>query len=321
MKFKDLYLPIGLIFAFIFGFIFPKEGSYLFHWNILSIKLSQMLIFLIFGISGFLLKLDDFKFNRHLMVSLFGGLSINLFLAPCLALCILLILPLPNELKIGYLTIACVPPTMASGIISTVIAKGNVAWAIVFTIIINIVGIFVIPFTFGHTIQSNAGNGINSLQILQNLLLLVLLPAIIGYLIKKKYGESKHFLLTYFQPTAIIFIAFCTVGAGRDDFTKLNFSSLTLLTFMVILLHLLLFFTCIGLSKIKKLLREEMIALTFVCSQKTLPLALALLITLPKEIASIASISCLLYHLSQVFIDSFIAYFWQKNQSDTSTSK
>lgn len=319
MKFKDLYLPIGLIFAFIFGFMFPKEGEYLFRWNFHSIKLSQMLIFLIFGISGFLLKLDDFKFNRHLIISLFGGLSINLFLAPCIAMGILIILPLPSELRIGYLTIACVPPTMASGIISTVIAKGNVAWAIVFTIIINIVGIFVIPFTFGHSIQLNAGNGINSLQILQNLLMLVLLPAIIGFLIKKKYGDSKHFIFTYFQPTAIIFIAFCTVGAGKEDFTKLNFSSLSLLLFMVILLHMLLFTFCIIFSKTKKLSGDETIALTFVCSQKTLPLALALLITLPKEIASIASISCLLYHLSQVFIDSFIAYFWQKKQSATST--
>ena len=315
MKFKDLYLPIGLVVAFICGFIFTNCGNYLFHWNYQSIKLSEMIIFFIFIISGYQLKLDNFKFDRNLGYTLLGGATINLLLAPCFALLLIYFIPLENSLKIGVLTIACVPPTMASGIISTDIAKGNTLWAIIFTIILNAVGVLVIPFTFSHMIQLDAANQINSLVIFKKLFFLVLLPAFIGYLIKRKYGGSKHFLLTYFQPTAIIFVAFCTVAAGKENLLKISAITIIFLLITVITLHLILIGMCLLLGKLKKLAKENTIAITFVCSQKTLPLALALLMVLPKEIASIASISCLLYHLSQVFIDSFIAYFWQKKSN------
>lgn len=312
MKLKDLYLPVGLLLAFILGFIFPREGEYLFRWNFHSIKLSQIIIFMIFAISGYQLKLEDFKLNQHLLYSLFSGITINLILAPCLALLILIILPMDNALRIGLLTIACVPTTMASGIVTTNIAKGNLAWAIIFTIVINAIGIIVIPFTYRHTVEINSIGGIDSIEIFKTLFILVLVPAVIGFLIKKKFGGSKHFLLVYFQPTAIIFIAFCTIAAGKDQFYKLNGLTILKLLIAVITLHLLLFFICILFGKLKKLKNDELIALTFVSSQKTLPLALTLLLIFPVEIASLASISCLLYHLSQVFIDSFVAIYWQR---------
>lgn len=314
MKFSDVYLPLGLILAFVLAFFYPSWGEYLFHINLFGLKINQIIIFLIFGISGYLLKFDNFRFNSHLLISLSGGIIISMLCAPLLALILLHIIPLNAGLTIGVLTISCVPPTMATGIISTTISKGNTTWAIVFTIVLNAVGVLIVPFTFDNFVDVVASQKINALAILQSLFLLVVLPAIIGFFIKKKWGMKKHFLFTYFQPSAIIFIAFCTVAAGRNNFTKLTPSSIILLLITVIILHFLLIGVCLLFSKIKKLKLEETKAFTFVCSQKTLPLALSILAILPTEIATLATIPCLLYHLSQVFIDSFIAYFWQKKQ-------
>lgn len=314
MKTSDLFLPIGLTIAFIWALFFPSWGDFLFHLKIFDLKISQMIIFLIFGISGYLLKLDNFNFNSHLFICLFGGIFINMLLAPLFALIFLYFIPLHPGLKIGVLTISCVPPTMATGIISTTIAKGNITWAIIFTIILNGIGVLIVPFTFDNFVDVVASNKINAFAILQSLFFLVLFPAVLGFSIKKKWGEKKHFLLIYFQPAAIIFIAFCTVAAGKSNFAKLTTTNIILLLLTVILLHFSLMGACISFSKFKKMKNDETKAFTFVCSQKTLPLALSILAILPVEIATLATIPCLLYHLSQVFIDSFIAYFWQKKQ-------
>jgi predicted Na+-dependent transporter len=191
MKLSDLFLPIGLTIAFIWALLFPTWGDALFHLSFFNLKISQVIIFFIFAISGYLLKLDNFNFDSHLLISLIGGIFINMLLAPLLALVILYYIPLNTGLKIGVLTISCVPPTMATGIITTTIAKGNITWAIIFTIVLNGIGVLIVPFTFDHIVEVDAGNKINALSILQSLFLLVLLPALIGFAIKKKWAKKN----------------------------------------------------------------------------------------------------------------------------------
>ncbi|PCJ51756.1 MAG: hypothetical protein COA79_25565 [Planctomycetota bacterium] len=315
MNFKDLYLPLGLVSIIILSTLIPSVGELLYNLEWYSIKISHVLIFFIFLISGYTLKLNDIKLNRELILVLIIGGLINLIGAPIVAFIILKMdLVSSNALSLGIIAIACVPPTLVSGIVITDIAKGDTALAIVITIFLNIAGIFILPFTFQYFGQTDATEPISSLKILYKLLILVIAPSIIGFLIKRKLQKKAHPFLSYYQPTAIIFIVFCTAAAGNENIKNITIAELFFLIITVLSIHLILLLMCKFSGQLIGLAVEKQMALSFVCSQKTLPVSLTILIAFPKEITALASIACLIFHLSQIFADSFIALQWKKHR-------
>lgn len=322
MKLKDLYLPLGLISVIILSSIIPSVGEYFYNIEWHSIKISHVIIFFIFIISGYTLKLNDMKFNRQLILAFLIGGIINLIGAPIISVLFLKINLLSSPaLSLGIIAIACVPPTLVSGIIITDIAKGDTAWAIILTIVLNMAGIFILPFTFQYFGQQFGQSGtaepISSLAILYKLLMLVIAPSILGYVIKRKLQKAAHPLLSYYQPTAIIFIVFCTAAAGNEKIKNITATELIYLIITVLAIHLILLMLCKLAGQIIGVSTEKQMALAFVCSQKTLPVSLTILLSFPKEITALASIACLVFHLSQIFADSFIAFKWKSRNLKT----
>ena len=119
--FKKLYLPLGLLFSVVISMIFPQLGT-----GIKQIFGSSLFILLIFLVCGYQTDFSGTKFNRSFLLSFLVCGMLSLLIAPWLGVGISRICRLDTLAMTGLIVMACVPPTLSSGIVMTETAEGNI---------------------------------------------------------------------------------------------------------------------------------------------------------------------------------------------------
>ena len=85
--------------------------------------------------------------------------------------------------------LACLPSTVSSSVVMVSIAKGNVTSAIFNASISGLIGILLTPLLMGFFLQAHHSEG-NQAEIIQQLLLKVLLPIILGILLNPIFKNT-----------------------------------------------------------------------------------------------------------------------------------
>lgn len=241
--------------------------------------------------------------------------SINAILFPLIVWGIVLQLP-ASPFSAGLLIMAAVPSTLASAAVWTRKAGGNDALSLMVTLISNGLCFLVTPFWLWLMLGKSAPLDSNALAI--RLMFIALLPMVLGQIVRfsrpaKQFADQYRSRISIAAQIGILSIVF--VGAVRSgpellgktsDFT---ISSLVIVWLVCLFIHLLFLAISWWSALMINCSREDAIGVMFSGSQKTLPIAIDLAtapILLASGISSLAIIPPLLYHATQLIVDTLV---------------
>ncbi|WP_446008907.1 bile acid:sodium symporter [Candidatus Electrothrix sp.] len=299
---RQYFLPVGLIIAAISALIIPQTGIVLADYY--GIRFTIIIIFLV---SGYQTGTAGVPLNSRLLRIFLTAAVISLLVAPLLGLAIGSLLALPSSLIIGLLIICAVPPTLSSGIVITGVSGGNTVLALMLTISLNLLGILTLPPVLHLCLKASGPVAINQWGLLSKMLLLVLLPFVFGKTLRtvlNKQKVSSHW--SYINSSCVILAVYISLAVSRQEFFHTNTGQYLAVFLSVSLVHVLLLVINNQAAKWLQLTPEDSKALLFVASQKTLPVSLAVLAGLSQDTGN-AVIVCLLFHFTQLIIDSVLA--------------
>ena len=187
---KNTFLWL-LVLMVLLGKLIPYRESYNAYFNLGTfIDWGIVIIFLLYGLKLNIREVvNDIKnWKLHLLVQL-----ATFVLFPLL---VIAFYPLAKDttfylLWFSIYFLACLPSTVSSSVVMVSIAKGNVPSAIFNASISGLIGIFATPMLM-HPFMDNSSNAtVDQASIIQQLLLKVLLPIVLGLLLKPLYAENS----------------------------------------------------------------------------------------------------------------------------------
>ena len=268
-------------------------------------------IFIIFLFSGFLLNAEQIRTGIKDIKSIIPALILIFIAAPAISLGFGMT-TLDTGIKIGIFLVAIMPTTLSSGVVMTGSAGGNMAGALVTTIIANAMAVFTVPITLPLLlgfIGFSAAASIDKSTIMIKLGTLVLLPLFIG-LAARSMQVFRSVLSNYsvhlqnMNQFLILLIVWMALSQARPTILANSGDIMTILGCVAIFHGSLLAVgvLTIGVFHLKPGQRES--TLLMGC-QKTLPLSIILQITLFPQFG-IALVVCVLHHFIQLTMDSIV---------------
>lgn len=298
---KSLFLPLGLIVSFLIAWGLPEPGRYL-----KDLGLIPWMVVTIFLVNGYQTNLSELPKSRRFVNALIAGGVISLIASPMIGLGVSQLLALPAGIALGIIVKSTVPPTLSTCIVMTQLAGGYPLWALVMTVVLNIVGVFSIPIMLGFMLEGAVNVDIEVLPLLQTLVLIVLIPFLIG--IATKYLASldpQTPFLQYLPSSCIIMTVWMALSESSTLFQTLQITTLIKIAAATLLIHFSLMLISYLVSRSLSLEPQAQLAMMFTLSQKTLPVAISVLAALGVPISE-AVLACVLFHFLMLFVDSLI---------------
>ena len=306
-----LILLVGMV---LLGYVLPYREEYNAYFNLGTfIDWGIVLIFLLYGLKLNLREVvNDIKnWKLHLLVQL-----ATFVLFPLL---VLLFYPLARGTAFGVLWLSvyflgCLPSTVSSSVVMVSIAKGNVPSAIFNASISGLIGILATPMLMQPFLEGNGAGGASQGTVIQQLLLKVLLPIVLGLALNRfcrgfieRYGK----LIGKFDRLIILLIVYESFSAA---FVNKVFGSVPLITFVIIAGAVVgLFFVVYEVLRWASgrlgFNRNDTITATFCGSKKSLVHGSLFMMVLgiPSENKVMFLLPIMLYHSFQLFYVSWLA--------------
>lgn len=310
-RLKKQWFLIGLIVSFLLPLLdrslFVAQGG---QW-LKQHHGTNFTIMLIFFISGALLQWSEVRAGLRDFTGTSAALFLIFIVAPLWAF-LFSFFPLETGLLIGLFLVACMPTTISSGIVMTGVAGGNMAHALMITVIANALSVFTIPITLSILLERVFSPAttieIDKMAIFVKLGTAVLLPLIVGSLAKRLQPEFFfHFAkkLSACNQVLILIVVWMAASSSREAMIVGQKALLpvvvTVFSYHFVLL-LVAFMVTWGLG-IRRGRRESVI---FMGGQKTLALSVILQVSLFPQYG-VALLVCLLHHLVHLAMDTVLA--------------
>ncbi len=301
---------IGIAVVVFLAFQAPIAGIKIKEWRLLGIG-----IFLAFFINGLELQTKSMIEEMKNIRGLASAILSSLFFFPVLTyfLASFLLRDL-SDFTLGAILIAVAPVTIASGTVLTGLARGNIPLSILICIAVNFVSLFTIPISLRIMVQFEQHIELSAIELLKNLMLIVLLPTILGQLLRIKVQDRLkryHAAFSYFSQTVILMIILNSVSSSTDQLLRAGPQVLYVFLFMIPL-HAVVLITNYGLSRVLKFDRPSRATFTIHTSQKTLTIPYIVWAAYFSVHLPMAMIPPIVYHLTQMVTDTFVADHFRK---------
>ncbi len=294
---------VGIAVVIIMSFSLPELGRFVRDYSILNIG-----IFLAFFITGLTIETSGIGSQLRNYKALFAAMLSSLLFFPIIAR-ILAGMTLSQEFLIGVCIIAVAPVTVASGVVMTSIGRGNVPLALFICVLGNLLAIFTIPISLSFLLRFEGNVDLPVLKMLFGLMSTVLLPTILGQIVRPFVKQTVLNLkkpFSIFQQCIVLLIIFNAVASSTNRIIEGGTSIIILAIFMVFL-HLIVLAMNFGISKFIHLDRPSTTAFTIQTSQKTLTVSYIVWAGYFATQYPMALIPAILYHLTQMIIDTIVA--------------
>ncbi|XP_058724033.1 probable sodium/metabolite cotransporter BASS4, chloroplastic isoform X2 [Vicia villosa] len=191
-------LPLALISAVTLGLTYPSLGCAVDKYHV-----SKIGPFGIFVISGLVLRSEEIGAAVEAWpVGLFGLVCVHfyflrvsiLFLTPYFSRIILQVQLQPQEFITGLAIFCCMPTTLSSGVALSQLAGANSALALAMTVISNLLGILIVPFSITKFVASGVGVALPTKQLFKSLVLTILFPLILGKVLRESFKGVADFV-------------------------------------------------------------------------------------------------------------------------------
>lgn len=327
------FLPLALVGGVAVGLANPTLGCLADKYS-----LSEFSTFGIFIISGLTLRSDEIGAAAEAWpVGLFGLGSILLF-TPFFSRFIVQLQLQPQEFVTGLAIFSCMPTTLSSGVALTRLAGGNSALALAMTLMSNLLGILMVPFSISKFVAAGVGISVPTRQLFRSLVVTLLIPVILGKVFREAFKGLADFvdrnskLLSLTSAILLSLVPWMQVSRSRSLLLMVKPAIFLVAVGMGILLHIvLLVFNALSIQSLSAVSggsksvfakKQNATALLLVASQKTLPVMVAVVEQLSGAFgeSGLLVLPCVAAHLNQIILDSFLVSFWlQKEQSPGDT--
>jgi sodium/bile acid cotransporter 7 len=302
-----------LILMVLMAKLIPFQESYNRYFNLSAfIDWGIAGIFLLYGLKLNLKEVvkDISNWKLHLLIQ-----SGTFILFPLL---VLIFYPLVKDSEyytiwLSVFFLAALPSTVSSSVVMVSIAKGNVTSAIFNASVSGLIGIIMTPLLMSFFLTSDSGSG-NHGEIVQQLLIKVLLPIILGVLLNpvfKKWIIKYSNIIAEFDRLIILLIVYESFSTA---FLENIFSSVPPVTFLILAFSVVfLFFAVYNILKRicwkMKFNVQDTITITFCGSKKSLVHGSLFLLVLnvPDEQKVLFLLPVMVYHSFQLFYVSWLA--------------
>jgi sodium/bile acid cotransporter 7 len=305
---------IGMLLAVLLASLFPDFGAAggAMHGDIV-VNLGIALVFFLHGIG---LPLESLKqgllsWRAHLVIQ---TLTYAAFPLLYLALFAAFGKLLPTDLVIGFCYLCALPSTISSSVAMTAIGRGNVPVAIFNATLSSLLGIVLTPLLVRVLVRTET-HGLSLLDTMLNIARLLLLPVLVGQLLRplvghwfakvKKYTGHVDRLVILL----LVYAAFCnSVKSGLWQQHGVGLIALTCLGVALILGIVLVLSRSV--ARALRFSREDEVAIVFCGSKKTLAsgIPMAALIFGANPGLGMIVLPIMLYHQLQLFVCSVLAH-------------
>ena len=306
---KKYWFLIGLLLVFVVTVADASETvSSIGRW----LKIHHgpdVVIVLIFLFSGLILDVRQIKSGVMDIKGIVAALIIIFLVAPVIA-ALFGAIPLDTGVLVGIFLVAVMPTTLSSGVVMTGAAGGNMAQALVITILANGFAVFTIPMVLSLLLNLVGGSTIVVIDkpaIMIKLGCYVLLPLCFGLSIKllaKSLMDRWVYRLQMLNQLLVLAIVWMAISQAKDAIVS-GGSSVGVIFLLVFGFHGILLVTAgifTGFLKLGKGRRESVI---FMGGQKTLPLSIILQVSLFPQYG-LALVVCVLHHLIHLLMDGYL---------------
>jgi sodium/bile acid cotransporter 7 len=317
------FLVIGLITAIVFSLAVPWPGKEVDSWSVGDWGIvSTINVVTIFIVSGLTLKTDHIKDAvRQWAAALVGCISI-LLITPCAGFAVVNLPFEPPAYRYGLTIFALVPTTIASGVTLVTAARGNAALALMLTVITNVLGVFILPFTVPLVISQAEDVSLDPANLLIKLVMTILVPLIIGKILRessawvRKQVDKHKVALGIINNGSLICIVWQVLSSAQEDIINTAFGTLCLIALAAILLHVAYLIVNFILVKIFRFPHREAAAVLIMASEKTLPMAVTVIAATGDALGPTGQLTvpAVLAHISQVLIDAFLCDYLGKRE-------
>jgi len=306
---KKYWFLIGLFFVFAITVMDSSETvSSMGRWLKVH-RGPDVVIVLIFFFSGLILDARQIKSGIMDAEGILAALIIIFLVAPVIA-ALFATIPIDTGIVIGIFLVAVMPTTLSSGVVMTGAAGGNMAQALVITILANGLAVFTIPVVLSLLLNMEGGSTvvvIDTLSIMIKLGCYVLLPLSFGLTIKlfaKSLMDQWIYRLQMLNQSLVLAIVWMAMSQVRDVILNSE-ASVGIIFLLVFGFHGMLLAAAglfAGYLKLGKGRRESVI---FMGGQKTLPLSIILQVSLFPQYG-LALVVCVLHHLIHLLMDGYL---------------
>jgi solute carrier family 10 (sodium/bile acid cotransporter), member 7 len=326
LRFLDSnFIPLALITAITLGWTFPGPGA-----AAASMNLHKLSTIGQFTISGVLLQRGEAQAALRAPLALAYGLTSILLLTPMLSFAALRLPLQPPEMALGLAVFCCVPTTLSTCVTLTNACKGNSAVALLLVVCSSVLGVFSIPLVVGFVL--GAGTGLTNFQpalLFKSLVMTVLLPLLVGIALQSTvpglaaWRTKNRKLLSYASTFFLCLMPWMQLSVASASRLPLTAMALASAAAAGAALHVAFLAMNSGLMSFLRFSNDEAQetairkAVLLSTSEKTLPVAVAVLNSLTSVAGAavgLAVIPCVLAHLMQIAIDSWIVSGWNKNE-------
>jgi sodium/bile acid cotransporter 7 len=306
---KKYWFLIGLLFVFVVT-LADASGtvSSIGRWFKMH-RGPDAVIVLIFLFSGLILNARQIRSGVMDIKGIIAALIIIFLVAPVVGM-LFGAIPLDTGIVIGIFLVAVMPTTLSSGVVMTGAAGGNMAQALVITILANGLAVFTIPLVLSLLLNLVGGSTvvvIDKLAIMIKLGFYVLLPLCLGLAIKiflesfpNRFVHGLQ-MLNQFLVLAIVWMA---MSQARDAIVS-GGASMGIILLLVFSFHAILLAAAGIFTKCLKLGKGRRESVIFMGGQKTLPLSIILQVSLFPQYG-LALVVCVLHHMIHLLMDGYL---------------
>jgi predicted Na+-dependent transporter len=152
--------------------------------------------------------------------------------------------------------------------------------------------------------------------LLLKLVLLVLFPAVVGQIIRLRQPVWVQKGRRYIRDIPIValgIIVYLSCSSQADRLKELSLNDLASILLLSVMVHIILLVAgyC-GARYIFHIQKPACRSLAIVCSQKTLPIAIAVWSIAFAQLYPLAVLPALVFHPSQILCDGVLATVWEK---------
>ncbi|WP_395397464.1 bile acid:sodium symporter family protein [Novosphingobium sp. BL-8A] len=218
---------------------------------------------------------------------------------------------LPNDIVTGLLFLCLLPSTVQSSIAFTSIARGNVPGALCSASLSNMLGVFLTPILVSQLLPAASGGF--SLKALEDIALQILLPFIIGQVLRPWIGEwlTRHALLTSIVDRgSVLVVVYAAFSAGMvaGIWHQLSPESIAVVLLINLAVLALVIVVTTWASRALAFSKEDEIAIVFCGSKKSMaggiPMAAILF---PGHAIGLIVLPLMLFHQAQLFVCATLA--------------
>ncbi|MEJ7934711.1 bile acid:sodium symporter family protein [Sphingobium sp. AN558] len=231
---------------------------------------------------------------------------------------------IPGGMRAGLLFLTLLPSTVQSSIAFTAIARGNVAAAVVGASFSNLLGIFLTPLLVALLMRSGGTGGAVSLHAIEGIVLQLLLPFIVGHLLRPWIGgliERHRSLVGRVDRSTILLVVYAAFSAAVVEglWQKVSRGELLLLAGLCGAMLLIILSFSWALGRLLGFSREDAIVLQFCGSKKSLATGVPIAgVLFPATMVGPVILPLMLFHQIQLIACALLARHYAARAPDVS---